>query len=111
MEHSQENLKWTAYKHNPTQILSPANKQSRLVACNFWLEEDWFHRVIWSDEKWFALHHAPKQTKNNRYWAPAASLHTLIESKKAYREKVMSWLGMVHEIILPCCVAREFCHF
>ena len=41
-----KDLKWKAYRPHLTQCLSPANKESRLAACTFWLtfEEEC---VVW----------------------------------------------------------------
>ena len=96
-----KNLKWRAYRPHLTQCLSPANKESRLAACTFWLtfEEEWFQRVIWSDEKWFVLKQSPNK-QICRYWAPS-NPHTVIECKKAHGEKVMAWVGTVDGRILP----------
>ena len=45
-------LKWKAYRPHLVQVLSPANMESRVAACSFWLsfEEEWFERVIWSEK-------------------------------------------------------------
>ena len=96
-----KNLKWKAYRPHLTQCLSPANMESRLAACTFWLtfEDDWFQRVIWSDEKWFVLKQSPNK-QICRYWAPS-NPHTVIECKKAHGEKVMAWVGIVDGRILP----------
>ena len=50
-------LKWKAYKLWSVQPLSAVNDQLRMDACIFWLtfEEEWFERLIWSNEKWFVL--------------------------------------------------------
>ena len=82
-------LKWKAYRPHLTQVLSPANMESRVAACSFWLsfEEEWFERVIWSDEKWFVLQNCPnKQT--NRFWTPV-NPHEVIQCKKAHGKKAM----------------------
>ena len=96
-----KNLKWRAYRPHLTQCLSPANMESRLAACTFWLkfEEEWFQRVIWSDEKWFVLKQSPNK-QICRHWAPS-NPHTVIECKKAHDEKVMAWVGIVDGRILP----------
>ena len=49
----QKDLKWKAYKPHLVQHLSPANMESRLAACKFWLKFDdsWFDHVVWSDKK------------------------------------------------------------
>ena len=89
-------LKWKAYRPHLVQVLSPANMESRVAACSFWLsfEEEWFERVIWSDEKWFVLQNSPnKQT--NRFWAPF-NPHDVIQCKKAHRKKAMCWVGIVN---------------
>ena len=74
---------------------------SRLADCTFWLTfaDDWFQRVIWSDEKWFVLKQSPNK-QISRYWAPS-NPHTVIECKKAHGEKVMAWVGIVDGRILP----------
>ena len=94
-------LKWKAYRPHLAQVLSPANKESRLAACTFWLTfaEDWFEQVLWSDEKWFVLEMSPnKQT--NRFWAPV-NPYEVVECKKAHGKKVMAWVGIVDGRILP----------
>ena len=74
-------------KPHLTLCLGPANKESRCAAFTFWLsfEEEWFQRVIWSDENWFVLKQSPnKQT----YWHWALSNpRRLIECKKAHGKK------------------------
>ena len=94
-------LKWKSYRIHKVQCLSPSNKESRLNACQFWLNfsEEWFERVIWTDEKWFVLKQAPN-CHNDRYWAPA-NRHELVECKKAHGEKVMAWVGIVDGRCLP----------
>ena len=64
-------LKWRAYSTHLVQILSPANKESRVAACTFWLNftAEQFERVLCSDEKWFVLHQAPNR-KNDVIWSP-----------------------------------------
>ena len=56
-------------------------------ACIFWLtlEEEWFERVILSDEKWFVLN---AQSPVNR--------HEFVECKKAQGEKAMAWVGIIN---------------
>ena len=46
-------LKWKPYRQHLSQPLSAQNKKSRMQACKFWLthNEEWFERVLWSDEK------------------------------------------------------------
>ena len=94
-------LKWKAYRPHLVQVLSPANMESRVAACSFWLsfEEEWFERVLWSDEKWFVLQNSPnKQT--NRFWAPL-NPHDVIQCKKAHGKKAMCWVGIVDGRCLP----------
>lgn len=88
-------LHWRPYHPHLTTVLSPDNMASRLAACTFWLRqgEDWFERVIWSDEKWFMLQQPPNR-KNTVFWAPT-NPHTLIPCKKAHPTKVMAWVGIV----------------
>ena len=88
-------LKWKPYRPHLCQVLSPANMQSRLAACEFWLTHDerWFERVLWSDEKCFVLKPAPNR-KNEVIWAPE-NPHNIVECKKAHGEKVMAWVGIV----------------
>ena len=66
-------LKWKAYKPYLAQVLSSANKESRLAACNHWLTftEDWL--VIWSNEKWFIL-----QQPQNKQTTDTGALKTLL---------------------------------
>ena len=85
-------------KHNklrPVQPFSAANKQSRMDACKFWLsfEEEWFERVIWSNEKWFVLNQSP-HSQNDRYWSPV-NRHELVECKKAHGEKATAWVSII----------------
>ena len=96
-----QDLKWKAYKPHLAQALSSSNKISRLQACEFWLSqpEDWFQKVIWTDEKWFVLKQAPNR-QNSRCWAPSHP-HEIIDCKKAHGQKVMAWVGMVDGRILP----------
>ena len=70
-------------------------------ACRFWLtfEEEWFERVIWSDEKWFVLNQSP-HSQNDRYWSPV-NRHVLVECKKAHGEKAMAWLGIIDDRCFP----------
>ena len=88
-------LKWKPYRPHLCQVLSPANKQSRLAACQFWLthDESWFERVLWSDEKWFVLQQAPNR-KNTVMWAPE-NLHKIVECKRTHGKKIMAWVGIV----------------
>ena len=88
-------LKWKPYRQHMSQPLSLQNKKLRLQACKFWLTHDveWFERVLWSDEKWFALQHDPNR-KNDVMWAPS-NPHLLAECKSRHGQKVMAWLGVV----------------
>ena len=96
-----KSLKWKPYRPHLGQILSPANKESRLAACMFWLTftEEWFEKVCWSDEKWFVLHQSPN-CKNDVKWAPE-NPNTVVQCKKAHGAKVMAWVGMVDGKVLP----------
>ena len=66
-----------------------------MQACKFWLthNEEWFERVLWSDEKWFALQQGPNR-KNDVMWAPT-NPHLIAECKSRQGRKVMAWLGVV----------------
>ena len=48
-----EDLKFSAYRPHLAQILSPANMESHLAACNFWLQftSDQFEKILFSDDK------------------------------------------------------------
>ena len=94
-------LKWKCYRPHRVQCLSPANKEARLSACQFWLtfSEEWFERVIWTDEKWFVLEQSPN-SQNDRYWAPK-NRHNVVECKKAHGAKVMAWVGIIDGRCLP----------
>jgi hypothetical protein len=94
-------LKWKSYRLHEVQALSQANKESRFTACTYWLtfEEEWFERVIWTDEKWFVLRQSPNR-QVDRFWAPA-NPHELVESKQAHGAKVMAWVGIVDGRCLP----------
>lgn len=94
-------LKWRPYRLHFGTVLSPSNRESRLAACTFWLqqEEGWFDRIIWTDEKWFALSQAPNK-KNSVSWAPVHP-HEVIECKKAHGAGVMAWVGIVDGKCLP----------
>lgn len=94
-------LQWKAFRPHLAQILSAANKESRLAACSFWIsfEEEWFERVLWSDEKWFMLQNSPNK-KNDVFWSPV-NPHEVVECKKAHGKKVMAWVGIVDGKCLP----------
>ena len=56
----EEGSKFRAYRPHLAQVLIPANMESRLAACNFWLNlSEEFERILWLDEKWFEMHQAP----------------------------------------------------
>ena len=61
--------------------------------------EEWFGRVLWSDEKWFVLTPAPNR-KNTVYWCPS-NPHNIVPCKRAHGEKVMVWVGIVDGKCLP----------
>lgn len=94
-------LNWKAYRPHKVQVLSSANMESRLSACEYWLTfpESWFERVIWTDEKWFVLQQSPN-LQNDRYWAPV-NPHEIVECKKAHGSKVMAWVGIIDGRVLP----------
>lgn len=94
-------LKMRPYRPRLVTVLTPANKQARMDACDFWLthDEGWFDRVIWSDEKWFLLKPAPN-CKNTVCWAPQ-NPNKLVPCKKAHGQKVMAWVGLVDGKCLP----------
>ena len=94
-------MKWRPYRPHLTQVLSPANKESRLAACQFWLTfpEEQFEQILWSDEKWFVLRQAPSR-KNDVIWAPE-NPRTVVECKKSHGAKVMAWVGIVDGQLLP----------
>ena len=73
----------------------------RLLTCNFFLQfqEDWFERVIWTDEKMFVLIQEPHR-QNDRTWAPV-SPQKVAKCKKACGEKCMAWTGIVDGRCLP----------
>ena len=86
-----KNLQWKAYHPHKVQILSEANKLSRVAACRFFLSfpDDWFqNQVIWSDEKWFVLIQRSNR-KNYCTWAPSS--WTSARSRVGRR----SWPGLV----------------
>ncbi|KAF0292002.1 hypothetical protein FJT64_016980 [Amphibalanus amphitrite] len=70
-------------------------------SCEFWLthDEEWFERVLWSDEKWFVLHPSPNM-KNTVCWSPE-NPNKLVPCKKAQGQKVMAWVGVVDGKCLP----------
>ena len=94
-------LRWKFYRPRKVQVLSEENKQSRLSACNFWLTfpEEWFDKIIWTDEKWFLLEQAP-HSKNDGYWAPS-NQNEIVPCKKAHGAKVMAWVGIIDGRVLP----------
>ena len=94
-------LEMRPYRPRLVTVLTPANKQARMDACGFWLthDEEWFDRVIWSDEKWFLLQPAPNR-KNTVCWAPQ-NPNKLVPCKKAHGQKVMAWVGLVDGKCLP----------
>lgn len=94
-------LKWKSFRSHQVQCLSPAHVQSRLSACTYWIQfpEQWFERVIWTDEKWFVLQQAPNR-QIDRFWAPVHP-HHLIECKKTRGDKCMAWAGIVDGKCLP----------
>lgn len=96
-----QKLGWKPFRPHLVQALSPAHQTSRLEACRFWLQhaEDWFERVLWSDEKWFVLTPAPNR-RNTVYWCPS-NPHKIVPCKTAHGEKVMAWVGIVDGKCLP----------
>ncbi|KAF0311836.1 RNA-directed DNA polymerase from mobile element jockey [Amphibalanus amphitrite] len=73
---------------------------ARLDSCEFWLTHDeWFERVLWSDEKWFVLHPSPNK-KNTVCWSPE-NPNKLVPCKKAQGQKAMAWVGVVDGKCLP----------
>ena len=94
-------LNWKFYRPHRAQVLSEANKQARLSACEFWLTfpESWFEKVIWTDEKWFVLNSSP-HSKNDGYWSPVNN-HEIVECKKSHGAKVMAWVGIIDGRCLP----------
>ena len=85
-----KNLKFKPYRPHTSQMLSPANMESRLAASNFFLtfSEDQLEKVLWSDEKWFVLHQAPNR-KNDVIWGPQ-NTRNVGGCKKAHQAKVMA---------------------
>ena len=63
-----EKLKWKSYRPHRVQCLTQAHIESRFSACSYWIQfdEEWFEKVIWTDEKCFVLHQAPNR-QNDRY--------------------------------------------
>ena len=96
-----KNLKFHPYRPHTSQLLSPANKEKRLEACNFFLTftKEQLEKVLWSDEKWFVLHQAPNR-KNDVVWGPAET-RNVVACKKAHGAKVMAWVGIVNGKVLP----------
>ena len=94
-------LGWKPYRPHRTVCLSPAHIHSRLSACNFWVQfpEEWFERIIWTDEKMFVLIQAPHR-QNDRIWAPI-SPNKVIECKKTSGSKCMAWTGIIDGKCLP----------
>ena len=94
-------LKWKPYRPHLATVLTPNSMESRLAACSFWIThgEDWFERVIWTDEKWFSLIQAPNK-KNTVHWAPE-NPHQVVQCKKAHGKKVMAWVGIIDGRCLP----------
>ena len=96
-----KNLSWKPYRPHHALCLTPAHKASRLKACEFWLKhgEEWFDKVLWSDEKWFHLVQTPNK-KNTVTWAPS-NPHDIIPCKVAHGTKVMAWVGILDGRCLP----------
>ena len=96
-----KDLNFKPYRPHTAQILSPANKASRLAASDFLLTFTLaqLERVLWSDEKWFVLHQAPNR-KNDVVWGPEKT-RNLVPCKKAHQAKVMAWVGIVNGRVLP----------
>ncbi|XP_043212879.1 uncharacterized protein LOC122376980, partial [Amphibalanus amphitrite] len=76
-------------------------RMARMDSCEFWLthDEEWFERVLWSDETWFVLHPSPNK-KNTVCWLPE-NPNKLVPCKKAQGQKVMAWVGVVEWKCLP----------
>ena len=94
-------LKFRPHRPHLAQMLSPANMQSRLKACNNWLTftTQQFERILWSYEKWFVLNQAPNR-KNDVVWSPH-NTREVVQCKKAHGKKVMAWVGIVDGQVLP----------
>ena len=95
------NLRWRPCRPHLAPTLTSAHQASRLQACRFCLQhaEDYFERVLWSDEKWFVLTPAANR-KNKVIWCPS-NPHKIIPCKNAHGEKVMAWVGIVDGRCLP----------
>ena len=67
-------LCWKPYRTHRAPALSPAHIETRLSACNFFLQfqEEWFDRVIYTDEKMLVLLQELHQ-QNDCTWAPGAN--------------------------------------
>ena len=96
-----QKLSWKPYKIRRVQCLTDAQVESRLTACKFWLEfqEEWFERIIWTDEKMFVLVSEPHR-QNDRVWA-LVSPNKVAACKKTTGTKCMAWTGMVNGKCLP----------
>ena len=92
---------WKPYRPHHAPGLTPAHQASRLKACEFWLRhgEEWFDKVLWSDEKWFHLVPRPNR-KNTVTWAPSNPRH-IIPCKMTHGIKVMACVGIVDGQCLP----------
>ena len=94
-------LCWKPYRTHRAPAFSPAHIETRLSACNFFLQfqDEWFERVIWTDEKMFVLIQEPHR-QNDRTWAPV-SPEKVAQCKKAGGEKCMAWTGIFDGRCLP----------
>ena len=94
----QKKLCWKPYRTHwthRTPALSPAHIETRLSACNFFLQfqEEWFERAIWTDEKMLVLIQEPHRL-NDRTWAPV-SHEKLTQCEKAGGRNAWAWTGIV----------------
>ena len=79
-------LGWKPYRSFQAPAVTPAHIDC-LSACNFWVNfsDEWFDRVIWTDEKMFVLTQAPHR-QNDRVWS-AISRNKIAECKILTGEK------------------------
>ena len=89
-------LKWKAYKPSIGHVLTETDKDRRLAACQWFINqpEEFFEKqVIFSDEKYFVLQQGPNK-QNDQSCAPT-NPHKLEACKIQGGKKAMCWTGLV----------------
>ena len=88
-------MKWKPFKYSLVQKLLPSHHRQRKNFCRWLLDkpENFADKVLWSDEKWWVLHHRPNR-QNDRYWA-AHNPHQFVECNVQGDVKAMSWVGIM----------------